>query len=259
MALDARGGGERARSDADGRKSGVARGGALQNDDDNVYRPVGGRARSSAQAKDALPCSPAGDENDKDPRERPLCGSAIFCDSRRALWQWRKRDATRAQACADNIDRSCQRHPSCLSRGLPTRLPSLFLAASLAGMWETFAVEAAFTPRTRAELQGDGTTGGGGVFGCVGACGQSLSGSSGNTYCYHSGGAWHSGNGVCANANSDVPSDQGTGKYGAIESWDVSRVQSMVNSECVCDASFEERIRVALRRGCPVLASSPSR
>ena len=132
MALDARGGGERARSDDDGRKSGVARGGALQNDDDNVYRPVGGRARSSAQAKDALPCSPAGDENDKDPRERHLCGSAILCDSRRALWQWRKRDATRAQACADNIDRSCQRHPSCLSRGLPTRLPSLFLAASLA-------------------------------------------------------------------------------------------------------------------------------
>ena len=46
--------------------------------------------------------------------------------------------------------------------------------------------------------------------------------------------AWELGNGVSANADSDVPSDQGTGKYGAIESWDVSRVQSMNRSECVC-------------------------
>ena len=120
-------------------------------------------------------------------------------------------------------------------------------------------VEAEFAPRSRGELQGDGGAEKG-VFGCVGACGQSLSVYEGFTYCpLASNGPWRSGNGVCANADSDVPSDQGTGKYGAIESWDVSRVQSMYRSECVFDVSFEERIRAALRGGCPVLASSPSR
>ena len=116
-------------------------------------------------------------------------------------------------------------------------------------------VEAEFAPRSRGELQGDGGAEKG-VFGCVGKCGEGLSVSGGSTYCGN--GAWTSGNGVCANADSDVPSDQGTGKYGAIESWDVSRVQSMQLSECVCDVSFEESIRVALRGGCPLLlASSP--
>ena len=120
-------------------------------------------------------------------------------------------------------------------------------------------VEAEFAPRNREELQGDGGAEKG-VFGCVGECGQGLSSGPGNEYCRgDANGPWESGDGVCANADSDVPSGQGTGKYGAIESWDVSRVQSMYLSECVCDASFEERIRVALRRGCPVLASSPSR
>ena len=120
-------------------------------------------------------------------------------------------------------------------------------------------VGAEFAPRNREELQGDGGAEKG-VFGCVGACGQSLSVFFGFTYCdSNANGPWESGNGVCANADSNVPSGQGTGKYGAIESWDVSRVQSMVASECVCDVSFEQRIRVALRGGCPVLASSPSR
>ena len=118
-------------------------------------------------------------------------------------------------------------------------------------------VGAEFAPRSRGELQGDGGAEKG-VFGCVGACGRSLSGSGGDTYCNTASYAWGQGNGVCANADSDVPSDQGTGKYGAIESWDVSRVQSMQLSECVCDVSFEESIRVALRGGCPLLlASSP--
>ena len=86
--------------------------------------------------------------------------------------------------------------------------------------------EAVFTPRTRAELQGDGTAGGGGVFGCVGACGRSLTvDGAGSTYC--SNGAWFSGNGVCANADTNVPSDQGTGKYGAIGSWDISVITSL--------------------------------
>ena len=119
-------------------------------------------------------------------------------------------------------------------------------------------VEAEFAPRSRGELQGDGGAEKG-VFGCVGKCGQGLSGSGGDTYCpINADGPWESGNGVCANADSDVPSGQGTGKYGAIESWDVSRVQSMYRSECVFDVSFEERIRAALRGGCPLLlASSP--
>ena len=93
-------------------------------------------------------------------------------------------------------------------------------------------VEAEFAPRSRGELQGDGGVEKR-VFGCVGACGQGLSG---DAYCHSSAnGPWESGDGVCANADSDVPSDQGTGKYGAIESWDVSRVQSMQHSECVGD------------------------
>ena len=94
-------------------------------------------------------------------------------------------------------------------------------------------VEAEFAPRSRGELQGDGGAEKG-VFGCVGACGQGLSVYQGSTYCNTASGVWGSGNGVCANADSNVPSDQGTGKYGAIESWDVSRVQSMRYSECVC-------------------------
>ena len=111
----------------------------------------------------------------------------------------------------------------CFSRTLVLAVPLL-----LGG------VEAEFAPRNREELQGDGGAEKG-VFGCVGACGQSLSGSGGSTYCqYDVNGPWESGNGVCANADSNVPSDQGTGKYGAIESWDVSRVQSMRYSECVC-------------------------
>ena len=153
----------------------------------------------------------------------------------------------------------------CFSRTLVLAVPLLVLA-TLASVrrpgasWRALGgVGAEFAPRNREELQGDGGAEKG-VFGCVGACGQGLSGSGGSTYCSSSAnGPWESGNGVCANADSNVPSDQGTGKYGAIESWDVSRVQSMYRSECVFDVSFEERIRAALRGGCPVLASSPSR
>ena len=92
-------------------------------------------------------------------------------------------------------------------------------------------VGAEFAPRNRQELQGDGGAEKG-VFGCIGACGRSLSGTSGYEFCSSSAnGPWESGNGVCVNADSEVPSDQGTGKYGAIESWDVSRVQNMRYSE----------------------------
>eukprot|EP00946_MAST-07B_sp_MAST-7B-sp1_P003362 g3362.t1 len=81
----------------------------------------------------------------------------------------------------------------------------------------------------RAELQGDGTAGGGGVFGCVGACGQGLSTSSGYAYCHRDAiGPWESGDGTtCANADSDVPRGQGDGKYGAIGSLNVGNVANM--------------------------------
>jgi len=64
---------------AEDRERSGARGGTLQNEDGiNVYRPVGRRTRSTtalatAQAKDALCFSPAGDDNDGGRRERPVC------------------------------------------------------------------------------------------------------------------------------------------------------------------------------------------
>ena len=46
-------------------------------------------------------------------------------------------------------------------------------------------------------------------------------------------GPWESGDGTtCANADSDVPSGQGDGKYGAIGSWNVGKVTDMGYSEC---------------------------
>ena len=85
--------------------------------------------------------------------------------------------------------------------------------------------EAAFAPGSRAELVP--SSGEGGVFGCVGACGASLTTYWGVTYCSSSAGSWRTGTGVCVNADTDVPSGQGTGKYGAIGSWDVSAVESL--------------------------------
>ena len=150
----------------------------------------------------------------------------------------------------------------CCSRTLVLAVPLLVLA-TLASVrrpgasWRALGgVGAEFAPRNREELQGDGGAEKG-VFGCVGACGRSLSvDGAGSTYC--SNGAWTSGNGVCANADSDVPSDQGTGKYGAIESWDVSRVQSMRNSECVCVMCLLKRV-FGLRCAAGVPCCSPHR
>ena len=154
----------------------------------------------------------------------------------------------------------------CFSRTLVLAVPLLVLA-TLASVRRPYArrrvlggVGAEFAPRNREELQGDGGAEKG-VFGCVGKCGRDLSESLGFTFCPTTLTAWSSNNGVngvCANANIDVPGERDQ-EYGAIESWDVSRVQSMAGSECVCDVSFEESIRVALLGGCSVLASSPSR
>mgnify|MGYP004183832589 CR=1 FL=1 len=93
-------------------------------------------------------------------------------------------------------------------------------------------MEAVFAPRNRAELQGDGGAELG-VFGCVGECGRSLlNAGTSNSFCSSSAnGPWESGNGTCVNADKDVPSGQGTGKYGAIGTWDVSEVESMYRSE----------------------------
>jgi len=103
----------------------------------------------------------------------------------------------------------------------------LLMGVSVAMGWMGRVAEAAFAPGSRAELVP--SSGEGGVFGCVGACGSaSLSTSLGVTYCHGSNdGPWESGTGVCMNADTDVPSGQGTGKYGAIGSWDVSAVESL--------------------------------
>ena len=108
----------------------------------------------------------------------------------------------------------------------------LLLAVPLASMWRTLGVEAVFAPRNRAELQGDGGAELG-VFGCVGACGEGLK-DAGISYWYCSSsanGPWESGNGTCVNADENVPDGQGTGKYGAIGTWDVSKVTDMSYSE----------------------------
>ena len=138
----------------------------------------------------------------------------------------------------------------CFSRTLVLAVPLLVLA-TLASVrrpdasWRALGgVGAEFAPRNREELQGDGGAEKG-VFGCVGECGQvrgpngeMASGfrlSSGYYNCHRDAdGSWKSGKGICINAGINVPIDQGTGQYGdAIESWDVSRVQSMIGSECV--------------------------
>ena len=97
--------------------------------------------------------------------------------------------------------------------------------ASTDGRMMIFA-DAAFAPRSRTELQGNGGSTLG-VFGCIGSCGQSPLPKAG-TYTYCSVGAWISGTGnPCKNANRDVPNGQGTDTYGTMGSWDVSKVDNM--------------------------------
>ena len=91
--------------------------------------------------------------------------------------------------------------------------------------------DAAFAPKARIQLQGNGEDTLDGVIGCVGKCGE-MRGNGDGTYCV--GGAWLSGSGnPCKNAESAVPPDQGTGKYGTMASWDVSRVDNMRLSKFV--------------------------
>ena len=156
-----------------------------------------------------------------------VCSAHSAASEHAALRHCRQEDVLQAvEACRTRTRR--QHHGLCLSasRGL------LVAMALLVRLCHT---EAAFTPRNRAELQGGGTAGGGGVFGCVGECGDNLlTHSFGYTYCYYdANGPWESGDGTtCANADSDVPSGQGDGKYGAIGSWNVGKVTDMGYSEC---------------------------
>ena len=94
-------------------------------------------------------------------------------------------------------------------------------------------VEAVFTPRNRAELQGDGTNNGGGLFQCIGECGHSLNNAgTENSWCY-SPGPWKTGSGTCTTyADMDVPPGQGDGTHGPIASWNTEKVTSMAMSEC---------------------------
>ena len=226
MANDSSGSREIPRRDTWGNKR-SARGD--DDEDDNDDRVDGG-PRSSPQAAEAWRRSLAYDSKNKGCPKHSLCGNARGDEA--SITSQQRQDSTNTQARA-----RANKHRLCGRRHRPSLpvLPTLLLAVPLAAMSKMLQVEAVFTPRNRAELQGDGTAGGGGVFGCVGACGQSLLVSSlGYTYCHYSAnGPWESGDGsVCANANSDVPIGQDNGKYGAIESWNVTKVTNMAWSEC---------------------------
>ena len=116
----------------------------------------------------------------------------------------------------------------------------LLLAIAVASLVEMMMMcvpyaDAAFTPNSRSELQGDGE-GSLGVFGCVGSCGSSLLQGRGDSFpiCISKTGNWASGTGKpCSNADTDVPTGQGIGKYGIIGSWDVSKINNMENSKCI--------------------------
>ena len=137
------------------------------------------------------------------------------------------------QARADeHVD--CRRRPE--RRPVLTVPRTLLLSVVLSAMWGQM-VEAVFTPRNRAELQGDGTNNGGGVFQCIGECGGSLvSAGTEHSYCDSSGGSWRTGNGTCTTyADMDVPPGQGDGTHGPIASWNTEKVTSMKRSECTTD------------------------
>ena len=133
-------------------------------------------------------------------------------------------------------------HVDCLRR--PERRPVLtvpptlllFLVVLMSAMRGQM-VEAVFTPSNRAELQGDGTNNGGGVFQCIGQCGGSLTNAGKeNSYCFSSGGSWRTGSGTCTTyADMDVPPGQGDGTHGPIASWNTEKVTDMNRSECTTD------------------------
>ena len=117
----------------------------------------------------------------------------------------------------------------------------LLYVAVLVWRGTLFTATAVFTPVGRAILQGDGTSDGGGVFGCVGPCPQNLVGKKGHFYCVseekviqHPEGSWMTGDGVCLNAARKVPDGQGSDEYGLIESWNVGKVVDMGWREFFC-------------------------
>jgi surface protein len=86
-------------------------------------------------------------------------------------------------------------------------------------------VDAVFAPGTRAELKKI-------AFEFLGNCGQDLFNFYGKPdvqFCLYENGPWASGTGIYkyAQYNIPVPTGQGTGTFGVIGSWHVSRVSNM--------------------------------
>ena len=109
--------------------------------------------------------------------------------------------------------------PAFMTPPAPALLPLLLL---LGGFGDSSTnVEAAFTPPDKGAAQGA-------ALGCVGSCEDfrvSSKYSPCKDYCDTSG-PWESGTGrPCLNADVDVPSGHGTGKYGQPDSWDVSKIK----------------------------------
>ena len=98
------------------------------------------------------------------------------------------------------------------------------------------AAEGAFAPKNRAELQD-------GAFHCIGECASggtaayAFPDSPETRFCPNTDADWNKGTGICKTASDPIPSGQGSGTYGAIQSWDVSRVNNMYRCElsfCYC-------------------------
>ena len=149
-----------------------------------------------------------------------------------------------------------------LSRWVRRQFTAMDLLLAIAVLFLAGAVipvpcaDAAFTPSSRLELQGNG---GGtlGVFGCVGSCGGSLTvagiGMDPGNFCrWDRDGPWETGTGnPCTNADTDVPSGQGTGKYGTIGSWDVSKINNMGNSKCIYNLYCHLHLDLSMKYSVP--------
>lgn len=116
-------------------------------------------------------------------------------------------------------------HASAVNHGLPA------LAVALAFMLTQSkpCVEAVFAPQTVAGAAPAKTQMELALIGCIGKCGDGRYNPPWpSMFGCRNGGAWATGSGnPCLNADDPVPNNQGSGKYGSIGSWDVSRLTSM--------------------------------
>ena len=101
------------------------------------------------------------------------------CSRRRALQQWQQRRRRRGR---QQQRKSKTKTTTRKKNKQQLVLWVLLMGVSVAMGWMGRVAEAAFAPRSRAELGGP-SSGEGGVFGCVGACGASLTTYGGVTYC----------------------------------------------------------------------------